>query len=649
LFLESIDAMHSDLKSLARHASRVDRTTVPVWLGVALVAAVWLVARPYVGLRHDGVIYLGQALRHLDPQTMGRDLFFVFGSQDSFTIFGRVLAALYRHWDIAAIQVLVLVACQAAMFIAIYNLLRPIENETARWTGLVAIAAMSHVYGGYGLLSFGERFVTARSPAEPILLIALVLLIQSRTTAAIAAMAVAGLLHPLMTFPVAVIAWLVLCGRDRRWGWAALTMLAPVVLAMAGVGPFDGLLHRYDDNWWRLVASANGMVFLRQWQPQDWQTVAFDIALLALAVRWLPRTLAPVLAATALATALLFAASYVGADLMRNVLITQLQVWRVMWITHVLALACLPALLWSAWKRPGLGPLFAFSLAAAAVAVNGRWASGWVFILWAAGIWSLLAAKPKLSPSIVYTALWATGLALAGLSVAIMLGNARALATAANVQISDLNALNWLLVVSTMPSLVLPAAALALRAWEGAGLGAFVSAILVFLALALGTFTWDQRTSWTRYIETGLDVSHPFSAYIPRTAQVYWQDDVAATWVLLRRASYLSPEQGAGILFSRPTALEIERREKIFEPLRMQRDICQAMAALQGEGEPRQRSECWPTEAVAEHICRAHAGPDFLIFERRLSKGLVAEWTFDAGRAGEGNRSFYLYDCLKLR
>ena len=65
-----------------------------VWSRLLLVAAVYLIARPYWGIAHDAQIYVGQALNLSHPGLLANDLFFRYGSQDRFTIFSAIFGPL---------------------------------------------------------------------------------------------------------------------------------------------------------------------------------------------------------------------------------------------------------------------------------------------------------------------------------------------------------------------------------------------------------------------------------------------------------------------------------------------------------------------------------------------------------------------------
>ena len=58
------------------------------------LTALYVLAHPYLGIEHDALLYALQALRHLYPEALGGDLFFRHGSQDAYTVFPWLYAAL---------------------------------------------------------------------------------------------------------------------------------------------------------------------------------------------------------------------------------------------------------------------------------------------------------------------------------------------------------------------------------------------------------------------------------------------------------------------------------------------------------------------------------------------------------------------------
>jgi hypothetical protein len=48
-----------------------------------------------------------------------------------------------------------------------------------------------------------------------------------------------------------------------------------------------------------------------------------------------------------------------------------------------------------------------------------------------------------------------------------------------------------------------------------------------------------------------------------------------------------------------------------------------------------------------EEVCGARGGPDFIVMDRPLERGLVAKWSPDA--APGSNWNYYLHDCKQIR
>ncbi|HEY8359197.1 MAG TPA: hypothetical protein VIL30_17245, partial [Ramlibacter sp.] len=152
-----------DTFPLPHQAQATDTRRTFAVFAVLLVLAVWLLARPYIGLRHDGELYLGQVLLHLRPEVMLHDIFFQFGSQDRYTIVAPLLAPLYRQFGMAESQIVLVGLGQLAVLVTALALLRHWGLDAISCTlGVAAICVMSHNYGGWNIFSFSERFVTGR-------------------------------------------------------------------------------------------------------------------------------------------------------------------------------------------------------------------------------------------------------------------------------------------------------------------------------------------------------------------------------------------------------------------------------------------------------------------------------------------------------
>ena len=86
----------------------------------------------------------------------------------------------------------------------------------------------------------------------------------------------------------------------------------------------------------------------------------------------------------------------------------------------------------------------------------------------------------------------------------------------------------------------------------------------------------------------------------------------------------------------------MQRSKPMFDVLNQQ-VACQMAANAAGSG-----VECQPRQDVVEAFCRAPLAPDFMVFDARYSRGLVAQWDYQISR-GSAPRTAFLYDCAKMR
>ena len=606
-------------------------------VGLLLAIGLWLCARPYIGVRHDGVLYMGQTLLQLYPEWLQHDLFFAFGSQDQFSVFSRLIAGLYRLIGMSETQFILLAVSHLGFLLAAAWLLRELTDQRARWLGLAALATLSHFYGGRSIFAFAETFLTARTVAEPMALFALVAFVRGHKWWAVVVAGGAGLAHPLVVLPCLVVIWTLLCHDDRRWLW-----VAPIALVLlAGIGalaPQLRIWQQFDGVWWAQVQEVSPHVFVGQWDVGDWLVVALDVAILRLAVVRFPGPVGRLAKAALLTSLGLLVVSAVAADLMHNALLTGLQLWRALWIVHVLALLLLPALLMRFWDEPNFGHLRALALTLFALAVNAKWETAWAFGLWAALLQWGARGHFRLSVPTERLALVATALACIGMSVSVAHSTVRSIVGTG----VDMDTGLWLWVAMTSPviglSLALGVLHLAGHArWRGLAL-ALAGALVL-----LGAAHWDRRVPWVHYIESAVPGQHPFSRLIPPTAQVYWQHELPATWAVLGRASYFSNHQGAGLLFNRATAEEYARRKPAVAGLRWHQEICAVVAVVDPSSA---KDGCAPDPELLLDMCRFENGPDFLVLPYRVGPGVVADWRFGEGPTA---KNLSLYDCRLLR
>lgn len=608
-----------------------------LWL---IVCALWVCARPYRGVRHDGLLYLAQVFHRLDPATYGADLFFRYGSQDRFSIFSLLMAPLVRHWGVTPVECGVLFLAQAALLAAVARLFDAAGLRAWRWPALLMLACFPHIYGGLGTLGFAEPFLTARTLAEPLAVWTLVALLRKRWGSAFVLAAAASMMHPIVTLPVLVVAWVMLSLENRRWLWAAAVVPLILGLAAAGFAPFDALLQRFDATWWNTVHVRNSLVFVSQWLVEDHQSTVLDLLILAVAWRLASHPAQSRLClASLLSAASLLAVSLLGADLAHDVLITQSQLWRVMWWVHMFTLALTPWLVAALWTGSRTRKAAALACVVAILAIGADWATGWVFVSMFAAALAADARGYVLSTSLFRAVAACLALAVLTMSAVLFVNDLQTI-TAETSRIADVA---WYRVLFAVPAMAIAIGGLAVLVQSGQRrvIGTAVAAGLV----AIAATQWDQRSTWTTYVDSAHATPHPFDAIVPAGEPVFWIDDVTATWFVLHRPSYFSRPQGSGLLFNRATAVEYERRASAFAPLVAQQAVCSIMTSLGGD--PSRAARCFPTLPAVEPICRLADGPRFLVFKTPLERGVVARWRFEGANVGE-RADYFLHDCKQI-
>lgn len=599
-----------------------ERQTTLDATAVAFLLGVWLLCRPYEGLVHDGILYAGQALRHLHPAIFDGDLFFAgAASQDDFTVFGRAYGALAGAFGLSTAAALLYVLGQVTWFAVALAWIRSAAPGLAL-PAIACLLALRYPYSTDGRLELAESFVTARLLAEPLVLAGLLFAWRGRLAVGGIALAAAAVVHPLIAAPAAAIVallWL------AAWiGWKRTSTVAIAAVAVVAAVPLLGRVPRMDPEWLELVRTRNHFVIPAGWSVDGIARWLAVLLMLASAAALARTGLADLWRAVSLAAALGVALAWIGYHSGWAALI-QVQAWRAIWPAIWFApLAVVAACLALAPERPGmrirmLGLLPAFAFA------QLTWVPG-------AGVVALVyAAVVRLSigdrrgwfgqRSPAAAAIVASGLALLALGCGILAILAVALASDV-VEPLDRR-------LPTFALRMLGWAALAGLAWwasgarealvaaspPGAG-GArrlrWVAAAVLVSAIALS----DARPPTAQESERDEHVLEQWRSLIPQTAQVFWPERHRYVWTRLQRRSYVSFSQSAGILFDRATAVEAYRRRGVVEAISA-RD---GLFALAYAGGPTRAPT--PSREDLQRTCAADGGLDFLVLAAEIPGNL---------------------------
>lgn len=614
------------------------------FLAAALLLLFLLIyLHPYHGIRHDAILYLGQSLLRWRPEQFGQDLFFAFGSQAQFTLFPQILAWFLSQGGAADLfkwATAVALIAFAASSASLLGRLLPIGY---RFFGLVSLIILPASYGGWNVFSYAEPFFTARSLAEPLVLLGTVAWLSSRWTMAGLIWTLAASLHPLQALPVLFAAWLDRVNHDRRWLRLLWLVLLALVAGVLGVKRFEELFLRYDETWYGWIAEPNKHVFLTSWQPSAWGYLLTDLFLGWLILHRAEGRLQRFARMVWLATILGVCSTLVFADGLQLVFATGLQLWRAQWLLHWLAMACVPWLLIleaQAGGRfpPRLGLLLAIVVFGTPSGQGDYSALAVVCLIPIYVFWEHLESnvRPRLLK-----------LLAAFIPVALLL---MLLKHAQMIAVLYANAGGSRDVIR--PEFTFFAFPLVVGGFVASGIWvwrqrrslrpAFLILLLAVCVHAYGE--WDRRSSWTRFIESAEYEPSLFGVELKPGAQVFWVDELLAPWLILNRPSYFNSHQSSGLLFNRGTAEEFYKRRQVMGVLEFQSKVCGLMNELNRNTSAADNCAL-SDEAVAEACAKAGGMLDYLILDQPLAAYPLGSWHVMGGVRGDRPIIYRLYKC----
>ena len=524
----------------------------------AATLALWIVGVGYHGILHDARLYSLQALGRLQPELLGQDLYLRYGSQDRFTFFSPIYAALIAPLGLESAAALITFLSQVAFFTAAAFLTRQLLPMRFVLFSIALLVAIPSEYGPGNMFHAVEPFITPRMAAEALALAAVAAAV-SKKHALTAAFLVAGLaLHPLMAMAgvAIVLVMTVILPRPRLapiLAGVALIALALLIMIAPSL--------RLDDAWRTVILDRMGYVFMSQWSIESWTRACAPLVELTVALLVLPQSRSREMAWAALLIGLsgLLLTIY-GADILRIALVAQSQPWRWLWLTNTLTIILLPAIFSACWERGYLGR----ATVAALVAMWLFRSDAYGMVLMPVAIALAAFSRSSWGQSPATRLLWFGSLAVVALGIAWSLANNALYAGAIN-PVAGLSA-----PVATYRDFaedgLAPAAVLflvwllATRAPRMAQIAA--AAVTCIAVICVLPFAYREWTS-VRLDRPAYEAFAPWRARIPVGTEVLYLDDPIDAWVLLQRPLYLVIDQTGSALFSRNAALEMERRDAV--------------------------------------------------------------------------------------
>jgi hypothetical protein len=289
---------------------------------------------------------MAQALLELH-HNLKLDPFFVFGSQNNYTIFSYIYAFFIKILGLNKATIVLLIIGQVAFLSSVFYLLRKFLSFNLIVLGIMALAILPPWYGGYHIFSYGEAFLTARTFAEVLSILAIAFALDKKWVLSIIILIFSALMHPLIALPAIAIVWVFFSIEYRTIGLslAVFGFFVFVLGAFLGIRPFNKILLFYDSKWWDLVKLRNPFCLIVKWKPLNWLNLAIDVVSALLIIKLTDnKTLKQLFLITLSVTISAILISLIGGDLLKDVFIESIQLWRSQLFLHLFAVAFFPYL-----------------------------------------------------------------------------------------------------------------------------------------------------------------------------------------------------------------------------------------------------------------------------------------------------------------
>lgn len=608
----------------------------------------WLINHPLHGVDyHDAIIYTTLALHRIDPAAFARDPFFMFGSQDRFSLFSVLYAPLIDHLGITVAAAAVLFLGGVLWCFAAQAMARSLMGNV--WPAAMAVlltAALCVNYSPNGsTFLLNEGFATARILAFPCGVLAMALMLSERFYGALISVVIACLLHPLIGIWPLIVMVLYKLPLRLRYTLCVLGSITFAFMMLSELGPFQ----RFDAAWERVLRDGTHDLFVNPPEGMRWRDYTVQLLTLILAAIHLDpsqpgqaaqRRLYCVVAVVAAAG---FIISMLASWYWPSRIVIQAQMWRSMWLVAYIAPFAACHLLWCLQKslKPPQG--------------------GWPWLLTAG-----LALVFLLQFVLIYVLLVCLLVKLIGRStVPDALHKQRWLPWLALVLLG-LSLPNFLAELSLLEGRVELPYALSVPLLAGLflhggyGVGAALLALvlqrygkhawlLIVLLIMVGVTLvhWDQRNLRDKQWEAraAFGAQDQLARLIRPGDVVLWDGRAPVNvWYELRTANYASAVQAIGMVFS---------REKTFELMARAQRVRAAYAYEHGEATAIQDNAApfafkSPQGKGIPVLCRDAKDLNWLIVSLRAVPTIDGWYEFpDPDASGAGR--LYVFECSRYR
>jgi hypothetical protein len=524
---------------------------------------------------------------------------------------------------------------------AAWSFARSVSGREAAWLAVAFLMIIAGDYGAAGVFRVLDPFLTARLPAEALIITALACQVRGMNRLALLLASGALFIHPLVALPGLL---LIVC----LWVPVQVSVLgsigcifATLVFVVVAINLPTGwhMLSVMDTPWLDVVRERSQFLFLQLWSVHDWDINAQPfISLGVTAIAVTDDRIRKLCAAGALVGAAGLAVAFIGGLIGPVAILVQGQAWRWVWITVFIGAALVPLTALQVWRDRSAGPLCALLLVSGWTlpGIDGTVCISLALIFW--------LTRAQVSSHLTTHIRWVS----AALGVAIVVWISMKFWVIVSPPTRSGRAPLGAVQIQDVFALRIPAVLLGVLVWWGtrAVRTRWVPMLNSTMLIALSICAFPAAFKQPRTLAAAADV-HEFADWanvIPPTSAVLVappRDVGAFVWFTLDRPNYLTLNQSSGVVFSRATALEVRRRSEVLLPL-MDPDweILSSLRALSGS---RLRNEATTRPLTAKNLMQVCADPQlgFVIAQEKVGfeplrhehDGVWKDWNlYDCGR-----------------
>jgi hypothetical protein len=545
-------------------ASSIRKSGQNLWAIPLIALSVFLLSRPYLGIIHDGYIYIGRALADLDSNGVGRDLMFVHDGQFGFSVFRFAATALVALLGPALAAKALVFSAELGWFCAAAAFARQLTSGRAAWAVLIFTVLLPASYGAPYTFGFAEPFAVPRPFSEALVLASLAALACGRNRLSLFGLIAAGLMHPVMSLPGFAVYLVVLSVEDKRWFFfAALGLAVLIIGGAAGLPILDRLFTSVDPAFRGLFESRSPFLFPSLWPSESFSPLLVQTATIAIAAHLQQGRVRCTLFAIILAGFCGIAVAAIFGDWLSSLLIVQLQPSRMVWLMSAAGAMALGVCALKLWQQRPSGRI-----------VLALLVLSWSFITQfeVASVAAILAFylhfgerrfEPLLKARFV-PAIWVFTLAVSAI------WQLRLSAFPWHFSMNAPEGYGDTLSVLVKYLLPLPVCALAAYfAIVRPRISPWLQTGFALLLAGAAAFFWDRRSPDQRMFEASRPPAEILQEIGRQKGDVLWIDGLAEAWFMLGRPQWVSPLQGIPIIFSPILANEWRDRTQDLMSLRL--------------------------------------------------------------------------------